>query len=36
MLISLKSDIILKSIKIYSIEYKNKKVIDATFDKLYQ
>ena len=35
MLISLKFDIISKSIKVYSVGYKNKKIIDATFNKLH-
>ena len=36
MSISLKSDAVTKSTKIYSVGQKNKKIIDVTFDKLHQ
>ena len=36
MLISLKSNIVFKIIKIYSVGQKKKKIIDIIFDKLYE
>ena len=36
MFISLKSNIAFKSVKIYSIRQKNKKIIDVIFDKLHE
>ena len=34
MLISLKNDIIVKLLKVYPLDYKNKEIIDVIFDKL--
>ena len=36
MLVILKSDAELKSVKVYSVNVKNRAVINATFDKMYQ
>ena len=36
MFINFKTNTITKSIKIYSLEYKNKKIIDKTFNKLHK
>ena len=36
MFISLKSNVMIKFSKIYSLDHKNHKIIDVTFNKLYQ
>ena len=36
MFINLKIDVIIKSIKIYLLNYKNKKIINQIFDKLHK
>ena len=36
MSISLKPNVVIKSVKIYSVKQKDKKIIDVTFDKLHQ
>ena len=35
MFINLKSDVTIKSFKIYSLDQKDKKIVDITFDKLH-
>ena len=36
MFISLKLEVKIKSLKVYSLNHKNKEIVDVTFDKLRQ